>query len=49
MQTGKAVTGFSLLRCPELWVRDWPDPEPGAVTGDWRSQGRWTKNLLMEE
>jgi threonine dehydrogenase-like Zn-dependent dehydrogenase len=29
-ETGKAVTGSSIWRYPELGVRDWPDPEPGS-------------------
>jgi threonine dehydrogenase-like Zn-dependent dehydrogenase len=28
-QTGKAVTGNSVWRYPNLAVRDWPDPSPG--------------------
>jgi threonine dehydrogenase-like Zn-dependent dehydrogenase len=28
-ETGKAITGASIWRYPELVVRDWPDPEPG--------------------
>jgi threonine dehydrogenase-like Zn-dependent dehydrogenase len=28
-ETGKAVTGSSIWRHPELGVRDWPDPKPG--------------------
>jgi hypothetical protein len=28
-ETGKAVTGSSIWRYPELGVRNWPDPQPG--------------------
>ncbi len=29
--TGKAITGSNVWRYPELGVRDWPEPEPGAT------------------